>query len=182
MRTRLPILVTAFALAASVTAGAAESTDAPATPTAAKWVTRQLHFMYSPVGPGFVTTHYSCDGLQDQMTAILRQLGAGGDLVVRSVGCTRALGPERFPGVDAQFSVLEPASTVHKGAANSPTVEARWEKVTFKPDTSCQLLDQVRRNVLPLFATRNVKADCPVGFSLEVLRPAPPPQPEAAPH
>jgi hypothetical protein len=182
MRTRLLMLVAAVGLAASVTAGAAESTDASAAPASAKWVARQLHFMYSPVAPRFVTTHYSCDGLQDQMTAILRQLGASGDLVVRSVGCTRASGPEPFPGVDARFSVLEPIASAHPGAANSPTVAARWEKVTFKPDTSCQLLDQVKRNVLPLFATRNVKADCPVGFSLEVLRPAQPPQPEAAPH
>lgn len=195
MRTRRLMLVTTLALAAAVTAGAAESTGTPATPLAAadsrgataapasaQWVTRQLHFMYSPVAPGFVTTHYSCDGLQDQMTSILRQLGASGDLVVRSVGCIRASGPEPFPGVDAQFSVLEPAAGAHSGKANSPTVAARWEKVTFKADTSCQLLDQVKRNVLPLFATRNLKADCPVGFSLEVLRPVQPPQPQVAPH
>jgi hypothetical protein len=176
------MLVTAFGLVASVAVGAAESTDAPAAPAAAQWVTRKLHFLYSPVAPGFVTTHYSCDGLQDRMTSILRQLGASGDLVVRSVGCIRPSGPEPLPGVDAQFSVLEPAATAHPDAANSPPVAARWEKVTFKPDTSCQLLDQVKRNVLPLFATRNVKADCPVGFSLEVLRPVKPAQPAAAPH
>jgi hypothetical protein len=182
MRTRLCMLVTAFGLAASVTAAVAESTDAPAASTSAQWVTRKLHFMYSPIAPGFVTTHYSCDGLQDQMTSILRQLGASADLSVRSVGCTRASGPEPFPAVDAQFSVLEPAADAHQGAANSPAVAARWEKVTFKPDTSCQLLDQVKRNVLPLFATRNVRADCPVGFTLEVLRPMKAPQPQAAPH
>jgi len=182
MRTRLLMLVAAFGLAAPVIAAAAESADTPAAATSAKWVTRQLHFMYSPIAPGFVTTHYSCDGLQDQMTAILRQLGASSDLAVRSVGCIRASGPEPFPGVDARFSVLEPAAAAHPAAADSPTVSARWEKVTFKPDTSCQLLDQVKRNVLPLFATRNVKANCPVDFSLEVLRPVKPAQPEAAPH
>jgi len=182
MRTRLLMLLTAFGLAVSVIAGATETTGAAAATTSAKWVPRKLHFMYSPVAPGFVTTHYSCDGLQDQMTTILRQLGASSDLSVRSVGCTRASGPEPFPGVDAQFSVLEPAASAHQGEASSTTVAARWDKVTFKPDTSCQLLDQVKRNVLPLFATRNVKADCPVGFSLEVLRPVKSPQPQAAPH
>jgi len=116
------------------------------------------------------------------MTTILRQLGASSDLSVRSVGCTRASGPEPFPGVDAQFSVLAAAASANQGEASSTTVAARWDKVTFKPDTSCQLLDQVKRNVLPLFATRNVKADCPVGFSLEVLRPVKPAHPEAAPH
>jgi hypothetical protein len=180
MRTQLLMLVAALGLAASATGGAAESADTPAAPTAAHWAARKLHFMYSPVAPGVVTTHYSCDGLQGQMTSILRQLGARSDLVVRSVGCIRASGVEPFPGVDAKLSVLEPAAGARR-AANTPQVAARWEKVTLERGTSCQLLDQVRRNVLPLFATRNVKADCPVGFTLEVLRPVRSAPPQEAP-
>ncbi len=190
MRTRPFILMATCGLIVSLAVGAAESIDQhaaptsidqPAAPTSAKWVTRKLHFMYSPISPTFVTTHYSCDGLQDHMTSILRKLGASNDLVVRPVGCTRASGPEPFPGVDATFSVLVPAAGA-AGSGSPPTVAARWEKVSLEPDTSCQLLDQVKRNVLQLFATRNVKAYCPVGFTLEVLRPVKPSQSEAAPH
>jgi hypothetical protein len=166
----------ALGLAASPAIGAAEPSDGSAgTQVTARWVPRKLHFMYSPVSPASVTTLYSCDGLQDQITSILRQLGASKDLMVRAVGCTRpGGGPERFPGVDATFSVLEPLAAANQSSAHSPAVPARWETVMLQSDSSCQLLDQVRRNILPLFATRNVSSGCPPGLSVQVLRPVKP--------
>ena len=170
----------------------AQSSDTAA-PTSAKWVARKLQFTFM----GF-TTHYTCDGLQGQMKSILQQLGVRGDLVVKSRGCTRFDGPEPFPGVSATFAVLVPAGSGEKVAANSPDVAARWETVTLDSDTTqrtgqggCELIEQVKKSVLPLFTTRNLaySSDCfphsesLVGarLSVEVLRPVKPPPAHSPP-
>jgi hypothetical protein len=163
-------------LASSLLIGSAgavvPASDAQATvaPTAAKWVPRKIHFMYSAVSTSSVSTYYSCDSLEGQIKAILRELGAR-DEVVKTFGCMTNGGPERFPGVDATFSVLEPAGSGDQGAAGSKNVEAHWDKVTLKPDTSCELIEQVKRQILPLFATRNQASGCSPRFSVEVLQP-----------
>jgi len=136
--------------------------------TAAKWVPRKVHFMYSGVAPSPSTTFYSCDSLQERITVILRQLGAR-DAVVKPFGCFTNGGPEKFPGVDATFSVLEPAGTGDQGTGKK--VEAQWDKVTLNPDNSCALIEQVKRSILPLFATRNPTSGCSPSFSVEVLQP-----------
>jgi hypothetical protein len=142
----------------------ASQASSAATPTSANWAPRKLHFSYV----GF-TARYSCDGLRDQVKKILQQLGAGDDLVVKSSGCVRLEGPEAFPGVDATFSVLEEAASGAGGAANSKSVAARWDAVTLDSDTTgrtgaggCELIEQVKKSVLPLFTTRNLKysSDC----------------------
>src|SRR5689334_16276557 len=110
MRTRLLMFMAIVGLVVSADAAvAAPSAQPAAAPVSAKWVARKLHFMYSSVSPTFTTTAYSCDGLESQMTSILRKLGASSDLSIRTIGCVRPSGPEQFPGVDATFSVLEPA-------------------------------------------------------------------------
>jgi hypothetical protein len=186
-------------LASALTVGpagavAAGSSDQPAeSATPAKWAPRKLHFSYVAY-----TAYYSCDGFRDQVKSILQQLGAGDDLVVKSRGCTRLEGPEPFPGVDATFSVLEPAGGAgYQGAANSQNVAARWDSVTINSDTTrrtnegaCELIEQVKKWVLPLFTTRNLSfsSDCfphtttlaGARMSVEVLRPVTPPLPQSA--
>lgn len=152
-------------LAAS--AGAVSSVADDQTVTAAKWAPRSVHFMYSAVSPSTKTTFYSCDSLKARVTVILRKLGAR-DAVIKTFGCLTE-GPEKFPGVDATFSVLEPAGTGDQNGAKK--VEARWEKVTLKSDDSCALIDQVKRSILPLFQTRSPTSDCSPTFSVEVLQP-----------
>ena len=176
---------------AAAAAPADSSADATST-TSAKWVPKKLNFTFV----GF-TAHYSCDGLKGALTSILKDLGAGKDLVVKSTGCVRFDGPEQFPGVNATFSVLEPAASAGKDAGNSPEVAARWDKVTLdadKPrqqiDGSCELIEQVKKSVLPLFSTRNVEfsTDCfphtqslaGAKLSADVLKPVKPQGPEPA--
>jgi len=148
------------------------------------WVPRKLHFTYL----GF--TRYTCDGLLGQMKSILQRLGASPDLVVKPYGCTQFEGPEPAPGVDATFSVLQPATGGGQNEATGKGVPAVWEKVTLNSDTTrryngdgnCELIEQVKKQVLPLFATRNVdySTDCyphadslkGTRVSLDVLRPA----------
>lgn len=165
----------------AVAAGPDDSSTQAGTSVSASWVPRKLHFSYV----GF-TAHYSCDGLRDQMKRILQQLGVRKDLVLRSTGCTRLEGPESFPGVDATFSVLEPAGDGDHDAA-AQGVAARWDKVILDSDTpgrtgagECELIEQVKQRVLPLFTTRNLtySSDCfphseslgGVRLSVEVLR------------
>jgi hypothetical protein len=164
-------------LVASAGFAVAASNDQPtaAAPIAAKWVPRTVHFMYTPVNPSSVTTYYSCDRLQGQITAMLRQLGAR-DSTVKPFGCITVGGPERFAGVDATFSVLEPTGSGDPaagstGATSSADVQAQWGKVTLARGTSCELIEQVKRSILPLFTARNPSSGCSPRFSVEVLRP-----------
>ncbi len=124
--------------------------------------------MYS-AAPDFHATYYSCDSLQSRIKTILRQLGAR-DEVVKSTGCVTT-GPEKFPGIDATFSVLEPVGSGAQDATGSKNVEAQWDKVTLNADSSCALIEQVKRSILPLFTTRNQSSGCSERFSLDVLRP-----------
>jgi len=162
--------IAAVVLVSNLVAGSAGAVSPAANPemTVAKWVPRTVHFMYAAVAPSSDTTFYSCDSLQERISAILRRLGAR-DAVVKPFGCFTSGGAEKFPGVDATFSVLEPAGTGDQG--ESKKIEAHWEKVTLSPDDSCGLIEQVKQHILPLFPTRNQTSGCSPPFSVEVLQP-----------
>jgi hypothetical protein len=72
---------------------AAAAADAARTVNAV-WVERELTFTYMPL-----TSYYSCDGLRDKVTWLLKELGARPGFKVVSRGCIEAQGPEVFPGV-----------------------------------------------------------------------------------
>jgi hypothetical protein len=125
-------------------------------------VQRSIRFTYL----GF-TTHYSCEGLRDEVRLILLELGARKDrLNVHQYGCTRLLGgPEPFPGVAGTFYVLQ----AQTGSSGGPTVAAHWQTVqvrlsqsSFDEAGQCELLEQVQQTILPLFDTRNARfqSDC----------------------
>jgi hypothetical protein len=129
-------------------------------PQSAVWVPKELNFVYR----GF-TTRYSCDGLQERMRRILLQLGARDDLKVMRFGCLSVNAPETTPGVRIIMHVLQPAS-----ATAAQTVAAQWKTVDvladrdpYKASLDCELIAQLDREVLPLFATRQVdfSAACP---------------------
>ncbi len=149
----------AFLLSAS--AGAAEESAAgtsaapAATAETAVWTAKKFHFVYM----GF-TTKYSCDGLRDKVKEILLTLGARkNDLVVSPSGCSHLTGPEPFPGVNVKMSVLEPAKD-----STASTVPAHWKLVEVKSDADplsrsaqCELVEQLKKSVLPQFSTRTVE-------------------------
>jgi hypothetical protein len=157
--------------------------EAPTT-VPAHWVERKFRFVYQ----GF-TTRYSCQGLRDKVRDVLLQLGArASDLSVRQIACTTGFSqPDPNPSVGGTFYVLEPAS----GTTEQP-LDAAWQRVNVSVgrgglDTAgqCELVEQVKQRILPLFTTRNVafQPRCiphkltPSGSSLsvEVLKPAPGP-------
>jgi|GEM_PF-1011732 len=174
--------------AAHAGAGAGGADDAASAASAAgreqaHWVKKKINFTYQ----GF-TTHYSCQGLRDKVREVLLELGARkSGLDVHEIGCTTNIGePNPFPSVGGTFYVLEPGSS-----SNGQAVKAEWQNVDVRVgspglDTAgqCELIEQVKQKILPLFATRDVrfKQDCipyqltPNGSSLsvEVLKPAQP--------
>jgi hypothetical protein len=124
----------------------------------AVWTPKQLHFVFQ----GF-TAKYSCQGLQDKVRKALLELGARKDLRVEEGACWRpAGGPEPFPNVNVKMSVLEPVSGGSAPLEANP-VSAHWRRVDVKLDQDplwaagdCELLEQIKHSVLPLFATRDV--------------------------
>jgi len=122
-------------------------------PTAAVWTPRQFTFTYM----GF-TTKYSCDGLADKVKSMLLQLGARKeDLHVTQTGCAGQMGrPVPFPGVNVRMSVLTPAP--------EGPVQAQWKPVELKTDRDpvnasgeCELLEQLKLRVLPLFSAKGTQ-------------------------
>ncbi|MGH8150356.1 MAG: hypothetical protein ACRETB_10350 [Steroidobacteraceae bacterium] len=158
------ILALSLSAAAAVGCGAASAAttaNEAGTAQAARWVQKKLHFTYM----GF-TTHYSCEGLEAKVRSVLLQLGARrAGLDVHSLGCTEPFGrPEAFPGVVGSFYVLEPLSNGQAGHASGATVAAHWQTVRVLLSRSaldaagqCELLEQVKQRILPLFAARDVR-------------------------
>jgi len=151
-----PSALAALILFIPVWAGAAESAAAPTDSQAAVWTPKELTFVFM----GF-TAHYSCDGLRDKIRHVLSELGARSDFKVDYHGCSSPYGrPDPFPGVRIRMQVLQPAAADDKSAE---VVGARWRRTNLRLDrdplweaTDCELLEQIRQKILPLFATRNV--------------------------
>jgi hypothetical protein len=110
----------------------------------------QFNFM------GF-TTIYSCDGLEDKLRLLLRLNGAGPDLKVNAP-CVRGTGrPDKLAFAYLTFSSLKPDST-------AGGVPGNWKHVELAPHRpfdlgrgDCELIEQFRDSVLPMFTTRNLK-------------------------
>lgn len=180
-RSHVRVLASAALVALLVPAAWAAGTDAS---EPAVWTLKEFQFIYQ----GF-TSKYSCDGLRDKMREILLQLGARkNDLKISDWGCAGSSGvPDPFPGVAVKMSVLVPAAA-SATASPAEVVPGHWKPVILKLDRSslseageCELVEQVKQKVLPLFTTRNValKSECiphqltPGGtqLSAEVLAP-----------
>jgi hypothetical protein len=156
----IPVRVAAAAVfALSLSARAlAEPPAESSPPTWAVWTAKELRFTYM----GF-TSHYSCDGLADKMKMILLQLGARPDMKVREVPCSGSFGrPSEFPGVTVNMSVFTPWDAAGANASVTP-VPAHWKLVELSTDRDplreagdCELIEQVKAHVLPLFTARNV--------------------------
>jgi hypothetical protein len=153
---RLPTALTAAAILALLcSAVRADSTDGG---QSAVWTHKEFKFTYQ----GF-TTKYSCDGLADKVREIVLTFGARKDLKVSRWGCAGSSGvPDPFPGVAVKMNVLVPASAA-TAASGEPAVAAHWQSVKLRLDRSslseageCELVEQVKQKILPLFTTRNV--------------------------
>jgi hypothetical protein len=148
----------ALLLAAPVGAAAEGTGGAPGSESAV-WAPQELRFLYQ----GFTST-YSCDGLEAKVRKVLLELGARKDLTVRQFGCSSPFGvPDPFPAVTIKMNVLKPAGASGT-AADAASVPAHWQSVEVRLDRDpvwqagdCELLEQIKQRILPLFTTRNVR-------------------------
>jgi hypothetical protein len=159
----------------------------------AVWTPKKLQFTYM----GF-TARYSCDGLSDKVKRVLLDLGARPDLKVTATGCSGGFGrPSRFPGVSATVQVLQPVGDQSPGP-DTQVIGTHWKNVVVAPKGDplnaagdCELTEQIKQRILPMFATRNVdySSTCipnqlQVGgtrLSADVLIADPPPVPAKTP-
>ena len=131
--------------------------DEAATRQAGVWQRHELSFAYL----GFTST-YSCDGLADKIRLLLIAAGARQDAKSRPGACASGFGrPDKFARADLTFYTLAPG-----GANPAPAgeqVAGIWRTVSFAARSpqdlrtgDCELVEQFRNTVLPMFATRNV--------------------------
>jgi hypothetical protein len=123
--------------------------------------TWQMH-KYSFAYMGFTTT-YSCDGLADKLRRLLLAAGARKDVKSRPGACASGFGrPDKFARADLVFYTLAPVDAA-AAPADKP-VDGVWRPVAFAARSprelalgDCELVDQFRTAVVPMFATRNLE-------------------------
>jgi hypothetical protein len=110
---------------------------------------------------GFTST-YSCDGLADKLRMLLLAAGARGNLKSQPGACASGFDrPDKFARADLTFSTLAPAQG--DTAPDAKPVTGVWRAVaftSFSPQNlrvgDCEIVEQFRSQVLPMFTTRNV--------------------------
>jgi hypothetical protein len=162
-----------IALGLARAAGAADpgSTPPAQAPEPGIWTRHQYTFNFM----GFTTT-YSCDGLEDKLKLLLLYAGARKDVKTRSGGCSAPFGrPDKFASAELTFYTLAPANAPPPPPAPNrrksadikpePVTYGRgvWRTVELSPNYprelgvgDCELIEQFRDHVLPLFTTRNL--------------------------
>ena len=148
-----------FGLAgAMLLSSAALADDAPASPAArGSWQTHKYSFQFL----GFTST-YSCDGLADRLKELLLAAGARADAKSRPGACAAPFGrPDKFARADLTFSTLAPLGAGALRTASRST--GTWRAVIFSAHSprdlqigDCELVEQFRQQVLPMFTTRNL--------------------------
>jgi len=131
---------------------------AAATPDAGVWQKHEYSFRYMGV-----TSTYSCDGLADKLKLLLIAAGARHDAKSQAGACAYGFGrPDKFASAALTFYTLVPAN-----AGTSPDtkpVGAVWRPVALAARSpqglasgDCEVVEQFRNSVLPMFTTRNVQ-------------------------
>jgi hypothetical protein len=171
--------------------GFADQPTAPE-PSLGVWQKHEYRFAYM----GFTST-YSCDGLASKIKLLLLAAGARSDVKSQPGACANFGNPDKFANATLTFYTLAPPAEI---SADAALVAAVWRPVslsTFPPHDlgrgDCELIEQFRHSVLPMFTTRNVEdhvtcvphqlsgSNIDLRFESLALPPAKPPAPPAAP-
>jgi hypothetical protein len=110
---------------------------------------------------GFTST-YSCDGLADQLRVLLIAAGARRDSKSRAGVCASGYGhPDKLSQANLTFYTLTPVGGA--GDAAGPRVLGTWRPVAIASRIprelavgDCELVEQFRALVLPMFTVRNI--------------------------
>jgi hypothetical protein len=138
----------------SMTAFAAESAAGDAEPGV--WQRHEYSFQFL----GFTTT-YSCDGLASKLKVLLIAAGARADAKSTSEACARGYGtPDKFARARLTFYTLAPVGNAQNAG---PSINGAWHLVVFADRSprevalgDCELIEEFRDKVLPMFTTRNI--------------------------
>jgi hypothetical protein len=141
---------------------AADDSSAGGPVVAGTWAHHQARFSYYGI-----TALYSCDGLEDNIRALLLLLGARKDDVkVNARGCPHGSSvPGHYAIVDVDFYSLSPST----GADAANTVQARWVPVAMNPTHpyfmshgDCELVDELKDIISKNFSLRDLsyRTDC----------------------
>lgn len=154
----LAALGSASGLRASAAEDAAPAAGAVVTGT---WEHRHASFTYWGI-----TALYSCDGLENNIRALLQHLGARKDVRVSARGCPQGPSvPGRNAIVETDFYTLAPSADAN--AADS--VQARWAPVVvsatrpyFMGHGDCELIAELKDIITKNFSLRdlNYRTDC----------------------
>ena len=173
------LCITIASLSVTLSSSAAARTPEPPSRALqiveAVWKVQSLTFAYS----GYATV-YSCDALLDRVRAILQLLGARETLRIRSWGCTDMVThgrmeitlespveatPENIQALTTYDSTQQLLARVRNeqlaSAEDVRRFPAAWKTVSMSRDrqlklgpSDCELVDQLRRDVLPRMAIR----------------------------
>jgi len=138
-------------------AALADDSPTASTPEPGIWQKREYTFRFL----GFTTT-YSCDGLADQLKVLLIAAGARTDSKSQSGVCASGYGrPDPLPQANLTFYTLVPAGAAK--SADGPQVAGTWRPVSIASRVprelgrgDCELVEQFRTLVLPMFTVRNI--------------------------
>lgn len=152
------ILKTMIVLCACCAGGLAVA-DPGAAPEGGVWVKRHYNLQFM----GFTST-YSCDGLAGKLKTLVKAAGARSDLKASAGACASGFGsPDKFANASVTFYALVPIAEAKPDEANGAQVPGVWQTVEIaarKPlelqRGDCELVEQFRDHVLPLFTRRNV--------------------------
>jgi hypothetical protein len=117
---------------------------------------------YSFVSMGFTST-YSCDGLADKLKLLLLAAGARADAKAQPGACPSDFGhPDKLARADLVFYTLMPDSD--NKPADGTRADGVWRPVVLAQRSphelgvgDCELVEQFRAQLLPMFATRGIQ-------------------------
>ena len=121
------------------------------------WQKHEYTFQYM----GFTST-YSCDGLADKLKVLLLAAGARADLKSQPGACAEGFGrPDKFAQAYLTFYTLVPLAP--DAPAGSGAVPGLWRAVALASRSprelalgDCELVEQFRHDLLPMFAARSI--------------------------
>ena|SRR5580698_9177408 len=140
----------------------ADDPSSAAAPEQGVWQKHEYNFAYM----GFTST-YSCDGLADKLKLLLIAAGARKDAKSQPGACASGFGrPDKFARASLTFYTLAPGSGdgSAEGGGDGKPLGGTWRSVAISDRSprelrvgDCELVEQFRNNVLPLFTTRAVE-------------------------
>lgn len=149
--------VTGCVLICALLSPRVSSADAPSAAEPGVWQKHEYSFAFL----GFTST-YSCDGLADKLKVLLIAAGARRDAKSQPGACASDYGrPDKFARANLTFYTLSPSGA--DAASGDKPIDGVWRPVSFADRSprelrtgDCELVDQFRTSVLPMFATRNI--------------------------